>query len=101
EPEQSGIAPNKLEYYTVDAAIVMQSMILAATNEGLGTCWIGWFDEPEVKSVLSIPESYSVIGITPLGYPASQPSPKDRKKIEEICFSNAFGNKWLTEIPED
>ena len=94
EPEQSGIAPNKLEYYSVDAAIVMQSMILAATNEGLGTCWIGWFDEKEVKRVLSIPNSYYVIGITPLGYPASQPPPKDRKKLEDICFSDTFGNKF-------
>ena len=94
EPEQSGIAPNKMEYYPVDAAIVMQSMILAATNEGLGTCWIGLFDEPEVRRVLSIPESYRVIGITPLGYPASQPQPKERKKLEDICFDNAFGNRF-------
>lgn len=92
DPEQSGIAPNKMEYYPVDATIVMEHIILAATNEGLGTCWIGWFDEEQVKKTLSIPLKYRVIGITPLGYPEKQPGPKERHKLKDFCYLDRYGN---------
>ena len=92
DPEQSGIAPNKMEYYPVDATIVMEHIILAATNEGLGTCWIGWFNEEDVKKCLSIPPRFRVIGLTPLGYPEKYPEPKERHELSDFCYLDMYGD---------
>ncbi len=70
-PEQSGFR-NEQRYYLVDVAIAMEHLILAATALGLGTCWIGGFDEEKVKSLLNIPENYRVVAMTALGYPAQK-----------------------------
>ncbi|WP_457557018.1 nitroreductase family protein [Candidatus Harpocratesius sp.] len=94
DPEQSGIARNKMNYFPVDAAIIMEHLILAATNEGLGTCWIGWFDEDAVKSALSIPPKYRVIGITPIGYFEEDPPAKERLSLSKFCFKNEYGEPW-------
>ena len=76
--------------FPMDGAIALQQMILAATAEGLGTCWIGAFKEKEVKETLNIPESYRVVGLTPLGYPAEKGRDRGRKPLEEIVFQE----KW-------
>ena len=71
----------------VDLAIAMDHLTLAARAEGLGTCWIGSFDNEGIKKFLNIPEDVNVVALTPLGYPANpdvfQPV-RDRKKLEEI-----------------
>ena len=71
----------------VDVAIAMDHLTLAARAEGLGTCWIGSFDNEGIKKFLNIPEDVNVVALTPLGYPANpdvfQPV-RDRKKLEEI-----------------
>lgn len=69
--------------YPIDLAISMDHMTLAAVEEGLGTCWIGAFSEPEVKKVLGIPEEVRVVCLLPLGYPAEEPGTKPRKSFEE------------------
>jgi nitroreductase len=56
-------------WYKVDVAIAMQNMVLTATEEGLGTCWIGSFNENQVKGLLKIPENLRVIALMALGYP--------------------------------
>ncbi len=70
--------------YTVDLSIAMSYMILEAYEQGLGTCWIGSFDEAGVKQILKVPEKVRIVAVTPLGYPEKIPAPKDRKKLEEI-----------------
>ncbi|QEE14660.1 nitroreductase family protein [Promethearchaeum syntrophicum] len=92
EPNRSGKNINGLEYFTVDAAICMEHIVLAATNEGLGTCWIGLFDEQKIKKTLSIPEKVRVIALTPLGYSRYTPREQKRKSIDQICFSEKWGN---------
>lgn len=73
--------------YTVDLSIATAYMILEAYEQGLGTCWLGHFDEKKVKEVLSIPENVRVVAMTPLGYPAETPAQRPRKKLEEIvCY---------------
>lgn len=56
--------------YPIDVAIAMDHLSLAAAAEGLGTCWIGSFDEGIVKGLLGIPEAIRVVELMPLGYPA-------------------------------
>jgi nitroreductase len=68
----------------VDLSIVMDHLILAATDEGLGTCWICHFDEPKLKQILGIPDGVRAIALTPLGYPAAEPRPFQRKPLEEL-----------------
>ena len=68
----------------VDIGIAMEHLMLAATAEGLGTCWIGAFDEGKVKNVLGIPEDVKVVALTPVGYPAKDRQTRPRKEISEI-----------------
>ncbi len=90
-PSRSGKNLSNLEYFTVDAAICMEHIVLAATNEGLGTCWVGLFNEDKIKEALSIPEKVRVIAFTPLGYSRYTPREQSRKPIEQICFSEKYG----------
>jgi nitroreductase len=79
----------------VDLAIAVDHLTLAAVAEGLGTCWIGAFDEGKVKAVLGIPAEVKVVVMTPLGYPAMsdliRPIDENRRKSESEVFSiNTF-----------
>ena len=71
-------------YNDVDVAIVMDHLILAATAEGLGTCWIGAFDQAAAKEVLGLPDGVEPIAFTPLGYAADRPPRKKRKPLSEL-----------------
>ncbi|MEJ2295534.1 MAG: nitroreductase family protein, partial [Candidatus Lokiarchaeota archaeon] len=66
---KSGVNHCGEKYYPVDFGICFEHLILAATAEGLATCWIGYFDEMKIKSILDIPRKYRILGLTPLGYP--------------------------------
>jgi nitroreductase len=68
----------------VDLSIVMDHVILAAADEGLGSCWICNFDESKVKDILGIPPEVRVIAMTPLGFPAAEPRPFQRKPLAEL-----------------
>lgn len=56
-------------WHVVDVSIAMEHMVLEATELGLGTCWVGSFNENVVKEVLKLPERFSVIALLALGYP--------------------------------
>lgn len=71
-------------YQYVDAAIAMDHLILAATELGLGTCWVAAFDVQAAREVLGLPLNVEPIAFTPLGYPADEPGPKDRKEVDEL-----------------
>ena len=68
----------------VDAAIVMDHLILAAADLGLGTCWIAAFNPAAAREVLGLPEGVEPVVFTPLGYPADQPNAKKRKPLSEL-----------------
>ncbi|MBA7692872.1 hypothetical protein ES703_101444 [subsurface metagenome] len=61
-----------------------KSIILEAADQGLGTCWIGAFDPAAAREVLGLPDHVEPIAFTPLGYPADQPGPKERKPLSEL-----------------
>jgi len=75
-------------YSDVDAAIVMDHLVLAATDLGLGTCWIGAFDPVAAREVLGIPEHVDPIAFTPLGYPADQSTAKKHKSLDDLVKYN-------------
>jgi len=73
--------------WAVDVAIAIDHLTLAAASLGIGTCWIGAFNETEVKKILNIPDEVRVLALTPLGYPEFIPPPRSRKSLEEIiCY---------------
>ena len=74
----------------VDVAIAMEHIALAAVAEGLGTCWIGAFDQDAVRKVVGVPASAKVIEVMPLGYPADSPRAKSRNPIEEVVSYEMF-----------
>lgn len=89
-PENAWKRRDGKNYADVDGAIVMDHLILAAANEGLGTCWVGAFDPAAAREILKLPEEVEPLAFTPLGYPADNPSPKKRKNLEElVCYE-----KW-------
>jgi nitroreductase len=77
----------------VDVAIAFTHLILAARVEGLGTCWIGAFDNDALKKLLKVGDGYEVVAATPLGYP-SDPDLftkfRKRKNLDEISSMNRF-----------
>ena len=77
--------------YPIDVAIAMDHLSLAAAAEGLGTCWIGSFDEGLVKQILGIPTAVRVVELMPLGYPVDpSPAAKSRMNMEEILHTERW-----------
>jgi nitroreductase len=76
----------------VDVAIGFTHLILAARAEGLGTCWIGDFDNAKLRELLSIPEDVNVVAISPLGYPEDGRfgKPGMRKTLSEITSVDKY-----------
>ena len=66
--------------YPIDVAAAIDHLTLAATAEGLGSCWIGAFDQAKVRAMLGIPENIAVVELLPLGYP-TDPSMKSKKRL--------------------
>lgn len=76
---------NGEEYWKVDVAIALENMVLCATEERLGTCWIAAFTEEVARRVLKIPEKVRIVAMTPLGYPdETKGEVSDRKPLREI-----------------
>ncbi len=80
-PQDSGDL-NDINYYLVDVGIRVQQLVLAATNLGLGTCWVGFFNEEDVKKTLQVPENIRIVAFIPLGYP--DPNGEIGKNLREM-----------------
>ncbi len=79
-PEGESIIP-------VDAAIAMEHLILAATEEGLGTCWVCAYNMSKVNAALGVESPANVYALTPLGYASESPPQlirKDKAQVFEI-----------------
>lgn len=84
-PERAWVRKEDNENYAdVDVAIVMDHLILAAANLGLGTCWIAAFNMQAAREILPLPEGAVPVAFTPLGYPDAPPPPKKRKPLAEL-----------------
>ena len=83
-PEGNWVRRDGRNYADVDSAIVMDHVILSATDLGLGTCWIGAFDPDAARKFLDLRQDMEPIAFTPIGYPADNPGTKRRKPIDEL-----------------
>lgn len=87
DPER--IIGDEVPSYAVDVAIAVDHITLQATEQGLGTCWIGAFSQEKVKEILKIPQPYKVVTLMPIGWPADKPKVKTRKSLAQIvCYDN-------------
>ena len=100
DPSLSG-SHDGMDYYLVDVAIATEHLVLAAANLGLGTCWIGYFDEAKLKEILNIPEKLRIVALIPIGYPAKRKGlkqeltkmvvgAKKRKPLDEIVHYDGW-----------
>lgn len=90
DPAQSGEEEGK-SYYMTDVGIALENGCLAAAEMGLGTCWIGLFDEAPIKEFLGIPENLRLVALTPLGVPAQDPRPRPRKALADFVHDGVWG----------
>jgi len=87
----------ELVYSLEDCAAAIQNMLLAATALGLGACWVGAFDEEDVKSILRLPDFIRPIAIITVGYPAEEPEEKE-VDYSRFAFLEFYGNKFEFEF---
>ncbi len=93
---QAGAYVMKTDYYLIDTGIACEHLVLQAAELGLGTCYIGYFNEKEIRKILNIPKKYKIVLLIAIGYPNEKEkekkliNPKQRKKIEEILYFNKF-----------
>jgi nitroreductase len=79
------------DYTDVDIGIAIDHLILAATELGLGTCWIGAFDPAAARELLGLPDEAEPVVFTTLGYPADPPRPKQRAPLSELVYYERWG----------
>lgn len=90
EPEAAWVRADGKNYADVDAAIVMDHLILQAAALGLGTCWIGAFDAAAARDVLELPPGVEPVAFTPLGHPDDELRPKRRKPLSELVHRDRW-----------
>ncbi|MDP8212531.1 MAG: nitroreductase family protein [Candidatus Zapsychrus exili] len=74
-----------IRFSLIDSAIATEHFVLQAAEDGVGTCWLGWFNERAVKKMFKIPRGKRVDTILSMGYPAEDVDcEKIRKSLDEI-----------------
>lgn len=69
-----------------NAAIATENILLKATDMGLGSCWVGHFDQAEVRRIAGLDERYGVLALLAVGHADQQPAPRPRLPLEEILL---------------
>ena len=72
------------DHADIDAAIATEHICLAATELGLGSCWVCNFDADLCSEVLDLEGELYPVAIVPIGYPTDEPTSKKRKPIEDV-----------------
>jgi nitroreductase len=81
------------KYSIQNGAAVIQNMQLAAHSQGLGSCWVGAFEDEAIKRLLSIPDNVIVQAIVPLGYPDEKVPMPLRFTVENTTYIESWGNR--------
>ena len=88
---QQGYGSRGVTLYCIqDTAAATQNLLLAACALGLGTCWVGAFQEPAASSALNLPPHVRPVGIIPVGIPAENRPPRRRRPMDDIVHREAF-----------
>jgi len=84
---------DRTPYAVSDGSRAIQSMILTAWSEGIGSVWAGWLGMPEVNKLLGVPDDHDVLAVVPFGYPAKAvgKGKKKRKPASEVVYHEKFG----------
>jgi len=77
-------------YCIQDTAAAIQNLLLTATENGLGSCWIGSFDERRISNLFKLPENIRPLAIIPIGHPNERPPPNPSRPLEEVIHRE----KW-------
>ena len=86
-------------WYAVDTAIALEHVVLGATALGLGTCWIGMFNEQDIRTLVNLPTQFEIIALLALGYPREKTDLwakilhviRPRKQLAHILSSEQYG----------
>jgi nitroreductase len=90
------VAIEKTKFAVSDASRAIQSMVLTAWSEGVGSNWVGFLGFAEVKSLLGIPNTVDVLAIVPFGYPmkARPKGAKERKPLSQVAHRERFAQPF-------
>ena len=80
-------------YCLQDTAAAVENLLLAATAEGLGSCWIGAFDEDAAARAVDLPEGWRPVAMVPVGEPDAAPPRRSRRPLSEVV-------RWTGDTPE-
>ena len=80
-------------YMIQETAASMQNMLLMADELGLGSAWVGAFDEDSVRDLLDIPEKLRPMAIITLGYPKERPEPSNKYRVTDVTYMNRYGKR--------
>lgn len=78
-------------YCIQDTAAAVENILLAATALGYGSCWVGAFDEMEVRNILNIPRNVRPVAMIPIGVPAETPEARSRKDLHQVVYYEIYG----------
>jgi nitroreductase len=85
---------DKGDWFMYDAGVAMEHLVLTAWSLGLGTVHVGLFDAKKADEILGVPEGFSIVSMTPLGYFEDTPDPRPRKALEDILYLDKFGRSF-------
>jgi nitroreductase len=77
-------------YSIQDSAAAAQNLMLAAWDRGIGSCWVGAFNEGKVRQLLVLPEHVRPLAVIPLGYPAEEPGKPERWPLRDFVHREHF-----------
>lgn len=84
--EQEWVRSDGKRHGDIDISIAVEHLCLAATEQGLGTCWVCNFDAALCSELFSLPANEEPAVLIPIGYPAVEPTEKKRKELDEILL---------------
>jgi nitroreductase len=90
----AAVADPAQKWHMVDITIALTHLTLQAVELGYGTCWIGAFNENQVKQILKIPNNKKIVVCMTLGIPAGKHVPRSRKSISSFVYLDQFGRSW-------
>ena len=88
-------ATDKEDWFMFDAGVAMEHIVLTAWDLGLGTVHVGLFDAKKAEDILHIPEGFSIVEMTPLGYFEDTPGSRPRKELSELASLDKYGKPYL------